>query len=105
MQKKRIGLAENWDGPKRRFAYLFTPCDNDSLEIIELEHEREFNEDLPRSLDLHECPPEVAAEINISMGAIGMAVSAGPGRRLQARFWRWRKRLRLRWIKLTRKPA
>lgn len=100
----KISLVTNWDSPRRRFIYLFTPGDNDTLEIIELEHERDFTEGLPCNRELHELPAEVSAEINISMGAAGMAVSAGRWGRLQARFWHWRQRLHLRWIKLTRKP-
>ncbi len=100
----KIGLVKNWDGPRRRFVYLFTPGDNDTLEIIELE-EHTFQEGLPCNRELDELPSEVAAEINISMGAAGMAVSAGPWGRRQARFWHWRQRLHLRWIKLTRKPV
>jgi len=26
----KIGLVKNWDGPRRRFIYLFTPGDNDT---------------------------------------------------------------------------
>ncbi len=102
----KIGLVKNWDGPRRRFVYLFTPGDNDSLEIIELEHERDFNEDLPRTLDLHELPGECVAEINISMGAAGMmALKPNWWGRRQAKFWLFKNRWRMRWIKLTRKPV
>lgn len=101
----KIGLVKNWDGPRRRFVYLFTPGDNDSLEIVELEHERDFNEDLPRSLELHELPAECTAEINISMGHAGMLVTAGWRTRLNARVYLFKNRWHMRWIKLTRKPV
>jgi hypothetical protein len=102
----KIGLVKNWDGPRRRFVYLFTPGDNDTLEIIELEHERDFTEGLPRSLDLHELPSECVAEINISMGAAGMqALKPNWWGRRHARWWLFKNRLRMRWIKLTRKPV
>lgn len=101
----KIGLVKNWDGPRRRFVYLFTPGDNDTLEIIELEHERDFTEGLPRSLELHELPGECAAEINISMSHAGMLVTAGWRTRLNARVYLFKNRWRMRWIKLTRKPV
>lgn len=102
----KIGLVKNWDGPRRRFVYLFTPGDNDSLEIVELEHERDFNEDLPRTLELQDCPAEVVAEINISMGHAGMmALKPNWWGRRKAHWQRWRRLWRMRWIKLTRKPV
>lgn len=102
MQTK-IGLVKNWDGSRRRFVYLFTPGDNDTLEIIELEHERDFTEGLPRSLELHELPGECVAEINISMGHAGMmALKPNWWGRQKARWQRWGYLWRLRWIKLTR---
>jgi hypothetical protein len=102
----KIGLVKNWDGPRRRFVYLFTPGDNDTLEIIELEHERDFTEGLPRSLDLHELPSECVAEINISMGHAGvMALKPNWWGRRKADWWLFRKAVRMGWIKMTRKPV
>jgi hypothetical protein len=105
MQKTKLGLVKNWDGPWRRFVYLFTPGDNDTLEIIELE-EHTFQEDLPCNRELHELPAEVAAEINISMGAAGMlALKPNWWGRRKAQWWLFKNRWRMRWIKLTRKPV
>lgn len=102
----KIGLVKNWDGPRRRFVYLFTPGDNDTLEIIELEHERDFTEGLPRSLELHELPGECVAEINISMGHAGvMALKPNWWGRRKADWWLFRKAVRMGWIKMTRKPV
>ena len=102
----KIGLVQNWGVRRRRFVYLFTPGDNDTLEIVELEHERDFNEDLPRTLDLHELPAECVAEINISMGHAGMmALKPNWWSRRKASFWLFKNRWRMRWIKLTRKPV
>lgn len=106
MQKTKLGLVKNWDGPRRRFVYLFTPGDNATLEIIELEDPTYFQADLPRNRELDELPGECTAEINISMGAAGMlALKPNWWGRRKAKFWLFKNRWRMRWIKLTRKPV
>lgn len=101
-----LALVENWDGPKRRFMYMFVPGDNNTLEIVELEHPRDFYEGLPRNLELHECPGEVAAEINISMGYAGlMAMRPSRWGKVKGRLWLFKQRWHMRWIKLTRRPV
>lgn len=102
----KIGLVTNWDGPERRFIYLFEPGDNSTLEIVELEDRNYFSSDLPCNRSLEECPGEVSAEINISMGQAGiMALKPNWWGRRKAKFWLFKNRWRMRWIKLTRKPV
>lgn len=101
----KLGLVKNWDGPRRRFVYLFEVGDNDTLEIVELEDTLYFSADLPCSRELNEVPGEVAAEINISMGHAGrLALKPNWWGRQRAHFWRFRQRVHLRWIKLVRRP-
>ena len=101
----KIGLVTNWDGPERRFIYLFEPGDNSTLEIIELEDRNYFSSDLPCNRSLEECPGEVSAEINISMGHAGiMSLKPNWWGRQKARWQRWGRLWRLRYIKLIRKP-
>lgn len=101
-----VGFVTNWDGPRRRFVYLFDAGVNDTLEIIELEDTHYFSADLPCNRELHELPGEVAAEINISLGHAGrLALRPTWWGRQRTRFWRFRQRVHLRWIKLVRRPT
>ncbi len=102
----QLGFATNWDGQRRRFIYMFNAGDNDTLEIVELEDTQYFSADLPINRELDEVPGEVAAEINISMGHAGMlALKPTWWGRQRARFWQFRQRWHLRWIKLVRRPT
>ncbi len=102
----KLGLVKNWDGPRRRFVYLFEAGDNDTLEIVELQSQIEFVADLPCNRELNELPGEVAAEINISMGHAGrLALRPTWWGKQRTRFWRFRQRVHLRWIKLVRRPT
>ncbi len=96
MQPRRVGLVGAWDS-KRRFVYLFVPRDNDSLEIVELEDPYFFEEHLPCNRELHECPPEVVAEINMSLGHAGWRRTRWE--KFQDRLWQIRTAPRRLWSK------
>ena len=73
MEPRRSGLVHTWDSPRRCFQYSYIPRYNETLEIVELP----FGSINPpdnggRKLSLQDLPPEVAAEINISLGSSGM---------------------------------
>ncbi len=73
MEPRRSGLVHTWDLPKRCFQYSYIPRYNETLEIIELPFGSLNPPDSPgRKLTLEDVPPEVAAEINISLGSSGM---------------------------------
>ena len=74
MEPRRSGLVHTWDQPRRCFQYSYIPRYNETLEIVELP----FGSLNPpenggrKKLTLQDLPPEVAAEINISLGSSGM---------------------------------
>ncbi len=77
MQSRRIGLAHTWDAPKRCFQYSYVPRYNDTLEIVELyngtRHDLNGDRlDFGTPVQLQTLPPEIQAEINISLGSSGM---------------------------------
>lgn len=72
MESRRSGLVHTWDAPRRCFQYSFIPRYNETLEITELPF-GSINPPTPGNrLKLEDLPPEVAAEINMSMGHAGM---------------------------------
>jgi len=72
MEPRRSGLVHTWDAPRRCFQYSFIPRYNETLEITELPFSS-INPPTPGNrLAIDELPPEVAAEINMSMGHAGM---------------------------------
>ena len=77
MQPRRSGLVHTWDHPRRYFQYSYIPRYNETLEIVEIHNDA--TEDLSGKrlefgtpIKLQTLPPEVQAEINISLGSSGM---------------------------------
>jgi hypothetical protein len=76
MQSRRSGLVHTWDHPRRYFEYSYIPRYNETLEIVEVWNATEDLSgnrlDAGTPVQLQALPPEVQAEINISLGSSGM---------------------------------
>jgi hypothetical protein len=98
MEPRRSGLVHTWDVPKRCFQYSYIPRYNETLEIVELPFgSLSPPENGGRKLSIKDVPPEVAAEINISLGSSGMYYYTRTWwERRQYDFAAWQKRVRIR---------
>lgn len=74
MQSRRSGLVHTWDPPRRHFHYTFVPRHNETLEIHEMLPDPTGILDGAdnKAVPLDQCPEEIRAEINMSMGHAGM---------------------------------